>query len=442
MSQFTSELNELVANIEGLSFNVSNINNMFVTTNLFTPLLSAEVSGKSKIDLDRRERVFHTDNPVFIRRVEFVGEAYKNIEFRVYTSEGNMKNIVVEVNSKGGFVFVNEFCVRFSILSKGGAKPKLSSLSVFGFEFTKPQKMRLALAEFVTVNAQLNSFLIAAKKTVAELDSKYEELVAEVDDYNRSIEDLGRDLNQLKGQAEKEKKTLSSVHVNINTAKNNLFTINSAIEAKENNLQQLTREAKNLNENVADLNQQLSGLVNDRSLISDEFSDFIKEGKGQAAVYLWLMLVPAIVIGIGVLVIYNGASSFLSTHYDTTGDVAAAFILRIPFATVVGGAIYYSWKIAHAFMSKIFSIQEERLTLAKLLVLAKNTVFSTAEDLGVDPVEKFHVRTRLKIEMLKSHLANNLGAKINMPELELPAKTEPVPPPTPTTTPADEVYGS
>lgn len=438
MSQFTSELNELVANIEGLSFNVASINSMFTTTTLFTPLLSAETPGKSKIDLDKRERIFHTASPVFIRRVEFFGEAYRNIEFRVYTSEGHIKTMAMEVNSKGGVVFVNEFCVKFSILSKGGAKPKLSSLCVFGFEFTKPQKMRLALSEFVTVNAQLNTFLMAAKKTVAELDAKYDDLVVEVDDYNQSIGELGVDLNELKSLTEKEKKALSSIEVSINTAKNNLFTINSAIEAKENNLQQLTREAKNLNDSVADLNQQLSGLVNDRSLISDEFSDFIKEGKGQATVYLWLMLVPAVVIGIGVLVIYNGASSFLSAHYETTGDVAAAFLLRIPFATVVGGAIYYSWKIAHAFMSKIFSIQEERLTLAKLLVLAKNTVFSTAEDLGVDPVEKFHVRTRLKIEMLKSHLANNLGAKINMPELELPAKPEPEPVPEPT--PADEIY--
>ena len=85
MSQFTSELDELVKKIEGLSFNVVNINNVFTTTNLFTPLLSAEAPGKSKTDLDKRERYFYSANPVFIRRVEFFGEAYKNIEFRIYT---------------------------------------------------------------------------------------------------------------------------------------------------------------------------------------------------------------------------------------------------------------------------------------------------------------------------------------------------------------------
>lgn len=431
MSQFTSELDELVEKIQGLSFNVVNINNVFATTNLFTPMLSAETPGKSKIDLDKRERYFYSANPVFIRRVEFFGEAYKNIEFRIYTSEGNAKTISMDTNSKGGVVFVNEFCVKFSVVSKGGAKPRLSSLIIFGFEFLKPQKMRESLTEFVVANAQLSTFLNATKKTVAELNTAHDYLVSEVDDYNEAIARLTSEINELKAKEEKGKKAIFNIELNTTAAKSNLFSINSAVEAKENNLQQLTREAKNLNDSVADLNQQLSGLVNDRSLISDEFSDFIKEGKGQATVYLWLMSLPVVVIGMGVLVIYNGASSFLSTHYESTGDVLAAFLLRIPFATVVGGAIYYSWKIAHAFMSKIFSIQEERLTLAKLLVLAKNTVFSTAEDLGVNPVEKFHVRTRLKIEMLKSHLANNLGSNIHMPELENPVKSESVSEPPP-----------
>ncbi len=431
MSQFTSELDELVEKIQGLSFNVVNINKVFATTNLFTPMLSAETPGKSKIDLDKRERYFYSANPVFIRRVEFFGEAYKNIEFRIYTSEGNVKTISMDINSKGGVVFVNEFCVKFSLVSKGGAKPRLSSLSIFGFEFLKPQKMRESLAEFVVANAQLSTFLNTTKKTVAELNATHDFLISEVDDYNEAIARLKSEIDVLKAKEEKGKKAIYNIELNTSAAKSNLFSINSAVEAKENNLQQLTREAKNLNDSVADLNQQLSGLVNDRSLISDEFSDFIKEGKGQATVYLWLMSLPVVVIGMGVLVIYNGASSFLSTHYESTGDVLAAFLLRIPFATVVGGAIYYSWKVAHAFMSKIFSIQEERLTLAKLLVLAKNTVFSTAEDLGVNPVEKFHVRTRLKIEMLKSHLANNLGSNIHMPELEIPVKSESVSEPPP-----------
>ena len=49
MSLFTTELNELVSNIEGMSFVVENINKVFATTPLFTQMLSAEVAGKKKL---------------------------------------------------------------------------------------------------------------------------------------------------------------------------------------------------------------------------------------------------------------------------------------------------------------------------------------------------------------------------------------------------------
>ena len=80
MSLFTTELDELISNIEGMSFLVENINKVFSTTPLFTPMLSAEVAGKKKIDLEKRERIFQTSSPVFVRRIEFIGDCYKNVE--------------------------------------------------------------------------------------------------------------------------------------------------------------------------------------------------------------------------------------------------------------------------------------------------------------------------------------------------------------------------
>lgn len=441
MSLFTTELNELVSNIEGMSFVVENINKVFATTPLFTQMLSAEVVGKKKIDLEKRERIFQSSSPVFVRRIEFFGEGFRNIELCFYTSEGVPKNISVESNAKSGWVVINDFCLKFSIRSKGMlSRPKISTVNIYGFEFTRIQKMRSALSEFASASYNLSGFVKESKDIVAALETKHEVLTEEVEEYSESVASLTIESGKLEVAIRQERKVLEGIEGDVESAKINLSSLTAEVQAKENNLQQLTRETKTLNDGVSDLKQELSSLVNDRSLISDEFSDYIKEGRGQAQVYLRLMVVPAFVIGMGVCVIYNGANNFLSTHYESTGDVMAAFLLRIPFAAVVGGAIYYSWKIAHAFMVKIFSIQEERLTLAKLLILAKNTVFSTAEDLGIDSVEKFHMRTRLKIEMLKSHLASNIGVRLNMPELEQSNKSNSAPTPTPTPTPTDEVF--
>lgn len=49
MALFTAELDELVSNIEALSFTVDNISRSFTTTPLFSPMLSAEVAGKKRL---------------------------------------------------------------------------------------------------------------------------------------------------------------------------------------------------------------------------------------------------------------------------------------------------------------------------------------------------------------------------------------------------------
>lgn len=291
--------------------------------------------------MERRERIFQTATPVFIRRIEFIGEAYKSIELCLYTPEGKSKALTVEISSRGGWVSVNEFCSKFSIRSKGVvAKPRISTVSIYGFDFTRPNSMRSTLVEFASATFRVTNFLKETTDAVAVLETKHKELLVEIDNCDDIILNQTKESSDLKVAIKKEREVIGELESDSESLKVLVGNALGELQAKQNNLQQLTRETKNLNEGIADLKQQLSGLVNDRSLISDEFADYIKEGKGQAAVYLKLMVVPAFVIGLGVAVIFNGASNFLSASYLSTADVVAAFILRIPFAAVVGGAIY------------------------------------------------------------------------------------------------------
>lgn len=419
MTNFTVGLEELTTKISTLTFNVTNINELFSTTALYSPLLKPEDPARSAIDIDKRERTFSCDNPVFLRRVNFTGVNSKNLEFTVFTSEGISKKIPVIEYTNVSQALVNEFCVKFTLKSKGAfGKPKLSSMVISGFDFRLQQKVRTSLVEFININNELSTFLADAKKTVAAQEARSATVVASLAEAQESLISVEEELIGVKEVLVSKNKELLEVEMRVKATEVITSSLNSEIEAKSNNVQQLERESRKLNVEVSDLNQELSSLVNDRSLISDEFADFVKEGKGQAAIYIKLMALPVLVMGGSVLILFNGANNLIVGHYETSQDIMASILLRVPFAAAIGGAIYYSWIISSSFMKKIFEIQEERLTLAKLLVLAKNTVFSTAEDLGIDAKEKFHLRTRLKIEMLKSHLAKNFGGTISMPELD------------------------
>lgn len=411
---------ELAGNLSSLSFNTVNINKRFTTTTLYEQLLKEDTTVVSDICLDKRERFFTTPNPIFLRRIHFTGVNQKGIELVIYTSEGTTRTVPVPPETKGGSTaIINEFCVKFSIkTSSKFSKPTLRKVNIWGFDFSNPQKTKAGIQNYINANNNVEEFIKQARLEVSNLQASHDKLTSDSTSLAESIETLTAESVEISANVNKEMATLGQIKASLKDSETDLTKLNAEIEAKRSNAQQLDRERKILNDEIASLKQELSSLVNDRSVISDEFTDYVKEGKAQARTYLALMILPCLTIGLCAYLIHNGASNLVFTHYATREDMIAALMLRIPLALALGAAIYYSWLIGSAFLKKIFSIQEERLTLAKLLVLAKNTVFSTAEDLGIDPKEKFYLRTRLKIELLKSHLAKDIGSEMRLMELE------------------------
>lgn len=411
---------ELSGNLASLSFNVANINKRFATTTLYEQLLKEDANDVSDVSLDKRERFFTTATPIFLRRIHFAGANQKGIELVVYTSEGTTRTVPVPPETKGGSVaIINEFCVKFSIRTSNKlSKPTLRRINIFGFDFISAQKTKAGIQNYINANNNVAEFIKQARLEVSNLQINHDALTVDSASLIESIQSLTAESAELSANVNKEMATLGQVKASLKDSEADLTKLNAEIEAKRSNAQQLDRERKILNDEIASLKQELSSLVNDRSVISDEFTDYVKEGKAQARTYLALMILPCLTIGLCAYLIHNGASNLVFAHYAAREDMIAALLLRIPLAVALGAAIYYSWLIGSAFLKKIFSIQEERLTLAKLLVLAKNTVFSTAEDLGIDPKEKFYLRTRLKIELLKSHLAKDIGSEMRLLELE------------------------
>ena len=54
-------------------------------------------------------------------------------------------------------------------------------------------------------------------------------------------------------------------------------------------------------------------------------------------------------------------------------------------------------------------IHSQRLGLARLLVVAKDTVYSSMDGLNIPDERKFRERIKLKLQMLRSHLTSELG---------------------------------
>ncbi|WP_372176913.1 hypothetical protein ACCQ23_15615 [Xanthomonas axonopodis pv. phyllanthi] len=55
-------------------------------------------------------------------------------------------------------------------------------------------------------------------------------------------------------------------------------------------------------------------------------------------------------------------------------------------------------------LDKVIAIHGERLALAKLLVIARDTVHTSSRGLDISDDEVFHERVKLKMELLRQHL--------------------------------------
>lgn len=307
------------------------------------------------------------------------------------------------------YCWITDFCEWFEVSSTSFLKPKIKKIEIIGASIDSLVKyardiegvldLKQGIEDYKT---ELETEFENLKNSISEANDNKNDIDSEILEATEQKNNLKSEIDSISSTLEKNKSTIKNLEVE----KKHLD--NTYLETK-NNTDQLTKQAENLNNNIADLTSQLQKLTADRNLISDEYGPYVKEGNSQAKIYSALITIPLMAIFFSIYQIYIGASNLLTADYKSATDILAAFILRIPFAAIFGLAIVYSWKLANSMIQKIFKIHGDRLTLAKLLVVARETVYSSAKNLNVTDQEKLQEQTALKIEVLKSHMAKELS---------------------------------
>jgi len=425
VSSEIEELNLLKETLAQLSDAAPNITSSFKTTNSNKILISPDAEGKTTT-IDKRERKFWTDSPIFLRRIYLAGENLQNIEVIALDSNAQNKAFNVTIIASGANCFINQFCNSFYIRAKGKDKrPVLSKIMIFGASSLYLTQNTERIASFFTESNLLANLLTKTEEKINSHIQVIAEQEAIITSNRETLADIKKQSNNFTSSNAAKQQSANNLNKAVAKAEQKLALLNQEETAKTNSIQQLEEETRILNVNIAQTSEKLSALINDKNLISDEFRDYVTEGKNQSRAYLLLMILPCITIAVCAGFLIDGASDIMHGKYETKNDVAAALLLRIPIAAAVGAAIYFSASIAAAFLKRIFSIEEERLTLAKLLVIAKDTVFSTAENLGSSIEQKLYLRTKLKIELLKAHLSRNLSPTFELPPLQQQPEVDP-----------------
>lgn len=409
--EFSSQLEEQESLIPEL---IEQKNLFWSTTPQLKALLRPDGAAGKGVKITSAKRRLTAEKLTYIRSIYFYCENpeknQNSISISVRTIAGIEKKLSLRTTKTFIYVYPSDFCEWIEISSDAKLiKPHISKIQINGADVSDLEKYSSDINKYIAAKESSETTIATAREIFSEyveksnaLSESLSELTTKIAEKNFESNTLTKDNASILKEIFENQKTL-----NILEAKNKHAT--ETLTETNNNQEQLTEQTKSLNKQISNLRETLEGLTSDRNLISDEYGPYVKEGKSQARIYVGICILPLLAILFSIYEVYIGASKLLNTSHETALDVFAAFILRIPFAAVFGLAIYYSWKLTFSIIQKILKIHNDRLTLAKLLIIARETVHSSAKNLKISDNEKFQEQVSLKVEVLKSHLTKELG---------------------------------
>lgn len=116
-----------------------------------------------------------------------------------------------------------------------------------------------------------------------------------------------------------------------------------------------------------------------------------------------------------IILVYNSTQLF---QYDgSLENILGTILSRMPFTLATIGLITASYKICKYFISEMTKIYNERLSMTKLSIIAKE-VSNSVFDEENDPEFKYALRAQLKMDLLKHYMKNEIGESFQLTKKE------------------------
>lgn len=114
------------------------------------------------------------------------------------------------------------------------------------------------------------------------------------------------------------------------------------------------------------------------------------------------------------VLVYGGAYLTTILKVENDAQLWTIFWSRIPFVLAVSSVMFVAYEVSNIFIRKIMEINQQILDFAKIGIIAKDVSETSSINLDLTDEEKFELRTKLKMDMLKSHLSKDLGKKFEI----------------------------
>lgn len=333
---------------------------------------------------------------------------YKQFEFSWKSlRRTNEESVQGDLNDNCSTIDVKDVVTDFAIKPPREYRgdPEIQSVTVVGLtldEFNQSCEIADNLQEYkksiiLTCESEVNKASKAEQELMA-FDSKKAEI-------EKVISELKNEEALLQKEVDGVKNKLEEASILFSEKKSQESDVISRIESLDDSIDQKKNETQVLNSQISEGQEKLKRLRSDINMFPSEFQGVVTQGGRNILWYSILALIPMILLVWYTLVLFNGAIDLTTIYQREEGvDLWSTFLSRLPFVTVSIFIIHFCYAISKVFIRELIRINQQRLDLSKISIVAKDVTDTAISDLDLTDDEIYELRTKLKMDLIKSHL--------------------------------------
>lgn len=368
------------------------------------------------IKLENREYKFRLVEPIYIEKIHLKSKnSLKNITVSYHTIKDETKNNEI-YNDKSTYIStsIKSIIDCITIKPPKNKKIELEKLEIFGFRLSEVENITDNLKSIENIRKQITE---AIEKATTNNQSQLDEIISEKENLEKlhleldeQVETLSNQKEELENSVAKFESQIKQISETKNNSENRIKDLSSQEQKLKNSIEERNSTLTNLNDDISKKREELKKLENDTSLISYDIRDYIKSANTHIKWYIGLSIIPWIlIVFITSILVYGSSDLTLILKLEEEAQLWTIFWSRIPFVIAIGTVVFVSYEISNIFIRKIMEINQQKLDFTKIGIIAKDVSETSSIDLDLNDEEKFELRTKLKMDMLKSHLSKDLG---------------------------------
>ncbi|WP_457747459.1 hypothetical protein [Sulfurimonas sp.] len=374
--------------------------------------------------LNNKAYDFQLSEPIYIEKIllQSTDDDLKNMVLDVFDYFTNEKIRIPIENYKGYqyiAVKVNRVIKSFTLKPpKRIFKIKLKSIELFGYSLDKLSHIEKLFTQATLIKEELSLFYsdktsdIENKiESLATKETKTTELLStlesDISDKKTEISDLNSELIELKSSLKTDKESYQQLTEKISKLKLDESNLNKSLTDIKNNIQEREAETSSLNTQISTEKEELRKLLNDKNIFAYELQEFLKQGSSNIVLYTIISIIPMALIVFLTYILLTGTVD-LTTIYSTNQDmnIMTIFWSRLPFVLVITSIIFVCYEITKIFFKKVMEIHHQKLNFSKIGIISKDVANTSFVGLELNDNEKFELRTKLKMQLLREYLSN------------------------------------